>query len=184
MTVATENIPKNRLFLGGLIFVIGFLCPLLVPLVTATELSTAWKAALSGLLVLGVPELFMLVAAAVLGKTGFEYLKRQLYGFFKRHIVPEKVGPNRYGIGLVVFFLPIFWAWLAPYFAEFVSIQKYNLTIAIAGDLLLLAGLLLLGGEFWGKLRSLFLHHAVIRLPDECWSSERDVVNKSIYGGY
>jgi len=166
MTDTAVTIPKNRLYLGGTIFVVGLLCPLLVPLVAATELSTAWKATLSGLLLLGIPEVFMLIAAAVMGKAGFAYVKGLFFGFLRRHVVPETVSPTRYGIGLVVFFLPIFWGWLAPYFSEFVSTQEYNLTIAVAGDLLLLAGLLLLGGEFWEKLRSLFLYRAVVRLPE------------------
>jgi hypothetical protein len=131
-----------------------------------TGLSTAWKTTLSGLLLLGIPELFMLVAVVILGKAGFEYIKSVLFGFLKRHVIPETVGATRYRIGLAVFSVPIFWGWLAPYFSEFVSIQEYSLTIAVIGDLFLLAGLVLLGGEFWDKLRSLFLHRAVVNLRD------------------
>jgi hypothetical protein len=167
MMPTDEVLPKNRLLLGGAIFVMGILCPLLVPLVASTGLSTAWKATLSGLLMLGIPEFFMLIAAAVLGKTGFRYLKCLLFGFLKSHVVPEKVSPNRYRVGLFVFFVPVIWGWIAPYFSEFVSIREYRLTFAIAGDLMLLAGLILLGGEFWEKLRSLFLHRAVVSMGDE-----------------
>ena len=167
MIETTVTVPKNRLYLGGAIFVVGFLCPLLVPLVAATGLSAAWKATLSGLLLLGIPEVFMLVAAAILGKAGFTYLKGMLLGFLKRHVIPETVSPTRYRIGLIVFFLPIVWGWLSPYFSEFISIQEHSLKIAIAGDLLLLTGLVLLGGEFWEKLRSLFLHRAIGRLTEE-----------------
>ena len=166
MTDATVTIPKNRLYLGGSIFVVGLLCPLLVPLVTSTGLSTAWKATLSGLLLLGIPEIFMLIAAAVMGKAGFAYLKELLFGFLKRYVVPEAVSPGRYRIGLIVFFFPIFWAWLAPYLSEFISFQEHSLKIAFGGDLLLLMGLVLLGGEFWEKLRSLFLHRAVVRIRE------------------
>lgn len=166
MADTVTDLPKNRLYIGGTVFVVGLLSPILVPLVAITGLSTAWKATLSGLLLLGIPELFMLVAAVILGKAGFEYLKRVLFAFLKRHVIPETVGPTRYYIGLIVFFLPIFWGWLAPYFSEFVSIQDYNLTIAVTGDLFLLAGLVLLGGEFWNKLRSLFFHRAVVNLRD------------------
>jgi len=116
---------------------------------------------------LGIPEIFMLIAAAVLGKAGFAYLKGRLFGLLKKHVVPESVSPARYRIGLIFFFLPIFWGWLDPYLSEFVSIQEHNLKVAIAGDLLLLTGLILLGGEFWEKLRSLFLHRAVVTIPEE-----------------
>ena len=167
MADTAAELPRNRLYIGGVVFVVGLLSPLLVPLVAMTGLSTAWKATLSGLLLLGIPELFMLLAVVILGKAGFEYIKSVLFGFLKRHVIPERVGATRYHIGLVVFSLPIFWGWLAPYFSEFVSIQEYNLVIAVIGDLFLLAGLVLLGGEFWDKLRCLFLHRAVVSLGHE-----------------
>ena len=166
MADTVTDLPKKRLYIGGTVFVVGLLSPILVPLVAITGLSTAWKATLSGLLLLGIPELFMLVAVVILGKAGFEYLKRVLFAFLKRHVIPGTVGPTRYCIGLIVFCLPIFWGWLAPYFSEFVSIQEYNFTIAVIGDLFLVAGLVLLGGEFWDKLKALFLHRAVVNLPD------------------
>jgi hypothetical protein len=49
----------------------------------------------------------MLSAAAVLVKAGFAYLKQLICGFFRKHLVPESVGPVRYGIGLLFFFLPV-----------------------------------------------------------------------------
>jgi len=44
--------PKGRLLFGGAVFVLGLLCPLLVPLVAASDLPTEWKTVLSGLLLL------------------------------------------------------------------------------------------------------------------------------------
>ena len=38
-----KNISKARLVIGAAVFIIGFLAPLFVPLVTRSELSTAWK---------------------------------------------------------------------------------------------------------------------------------------------
>ena len=52
----TENLPpKGKLVTAGIIFVAGFLSPLLIPIVTSSDLSTGWKATLSGLLALGIP---------------------------------------------------------------------------------------------------------------------------------
>ena len=167
MTETKPIIPKNRLYLGGAIFLFGVLSPIFVPLVAATGLSTAWKATLSGLLMLGIPELFMLIAAAVLGKAGFSYLKSLMLSLLKKHVVPEQVSPSRYRVGLFIFFFPVLWGWIAPYLLEFVSIHEYRLTFAIVGDLMLLTGLILLGGEFWEKLRSLFLHRAVVSMAEE-----------------
>ncbi|MEK6193764.1 MAG: hypothetical protein N2F24_06005, partial [Deltaproteobacteria bacterium] len=62
-----------RLRLGLIVFVIGFLSPLLIPLVTAAELSMKWKAVISGCLAVGIPELFSITAIAIMGKSGFNY---------------------------------------------------------------------------------------------------------------
>ncbi len=41
-----------------------------------------------------------ILAAAVLGKSGFHVLKGLLFGFFKRHAIPKEVSPTRHRIGL------------------------------------------------------------------------------------
>jgi len=41
------------------------------------------------------------------------------------------------------------------------------LTYAIAGDVLLLVSLVVLGGDFWDKLRSLFIHSARAVIPEK-----------------
>ncbi|MBW2227735.1 MAG: hypothetical protein JRG99_10595 [Deltaproteobacteria bacterium] len=58
-----------RLHLGLIVLIIGFLSPLLIPLVTASELPTKWKAVISGCLAVGIPELFSIAAIAIMGAT-------------------------------------------------------------------------------------------------------------------
>ncbi len=159
--------PQGRLTLGGVIFVVGLLCPLSIPWVVGSDLPAGWKAVLSGLLLLGIPELLMLAAAAVLGKSGFHFLKGLLFGFFKRHAIPKEVSPTRYRIGLVMFLVPMLWGWLTPYVSqEIPGYEEHRLVVGLLGDLLLLSSLIVLGGEFWEKLRALFIHRAVARFPE------------------
>ena len=64
----TETEPGQirwRLRLGLIVFIIGFLSPLLIPLVTDSELPTKWKAVISGFLAIGIPELFSIAAIAL-----------------------------------------------------------------------------------------------------------------------
>ena len=63
--------PSWRFPAGVAIFALGFCAPLAIPLVTASDLPPGWKAVISGALAVGVPEVMMLVAAAVMGKEGF-----------------------------------------------------------------------------------------------------------------
>ena len=160
------NLPKGRLYTGGTIFVAGFLCPLLVPLVTNSSLSVGWKTTISGLLLVGVPELAMLIAAAVMGKDGFTYLKRVLFGFLGKYFAPpETVSLIRYRIGLVLFSIPLLMGWIAPYISGYIPLfEKYRLLFALVGDLLLLSSLFVLGGEFWDKLRGIFIYKAKVNL--------------------
>jgi hypothetical protein len=157
---------SKKLFIAGTIFVVGFLTPLLIPFVTSSSLSTGWKATLSGLLALGIPELFMIIAAAVAGKEGFNYIKSKLYGFLKKHGPPDTVSKTRYRIGLVLFLIPIIAGWLIPYFSHFVpSYEENRILINIIGDIIFVTSLLVLGGDFWDKLRSLFVYGAKAIFP-------------------
>lgn len=147
-------------------FVVGLVSPVFVPLVAATDLPTQWKTVLSGLLVLGFPELLWIVAVAVMGKAGFDVIKRRAFGLLKEHALPDTVSRTRYRIGLVLFVLPILFGWLVPYAPDLVpGYEKHRLAVNLAGDLLLLTSLFVLGGQFWDKVRALFVHDAKVRFP-------------------
>lgn len=147
---------KPRLIFGGAIFISGFLSPLAIPLVTDSALSTEWKAILSGLLLLGVPEVFMLIAIAILGKPGFDFLKSHLWKLIRPS---DKVSATRYRIGLVLFLLPIIFGWLYPYLELWITeLQAYRMELAITGDIIFAISLFVLGGDFWLKIKSLFMH--------------------------
>jgi hypothetical protein len=150
-----------RFRLGVVIFVVGFASPLLIPLVTASGLAMKWKTILSGALAVGIPEVFGLIAVAIMGKSGFAYMKHLLFAFLKKHGPPEQVGRARYRIGLAMFSLPLLFAWLGPYFVHHVPGYDTNrLLINIVGDVLFVSSLFVLGGEFWDKIRALFVHDA------------------------
>ena len=147
---------KNRLILGGTVFISGFLAPLFIPVVTGSNLSTEWKTILSGILALGVPEVFMLIAIAILGKQGFDYLKSHLW----KAIRPaDKVSSTRYRIGLILFITPLLLGWLYPYLELWIpDLSAYQVKLAIAGDIVFASSLFVLGGGFWLKIKALFTH--------------------------
>ena len=167
-TEKTKLPSKRKLLIAGIIFIVGFLSPLLIPIVTSSELSTGWKATLSGLLALGIPELFMIIAAAVAGKEGFSYIKSKIFGFFKKYGPPDTVSKTRYRIGLVLFIIPILAGWLVPYFSHLIpSYEENRIIINIIGDVILITSLVVLGGDFWDKMRSLFIYGAKAIFPDK-----------------
>jgi hypothetical protein len=154
-----------RLQLGLAILIIGFASPLLIPVVTGSDLPSGWKTAISGALALGIPEVFSIIAIAIMGRAGFDAIKARFFNFIKRHGPPDRVSKMRYRVGLVMFVLPLLFGWLGLYFAHYIpSYDDYRLAINISGDLLLLSSFLVLGGEFWDKIRALFIHDAVAQM--------------------
>jgi hypothetical protein len=166
-TAAAEQQPTGwRFHLGLTILVIGFLSPLCIPLVTASGLPAQWKAVISGALAVGIPEVFSIVAIAIMGKSGFNYIKQRIFGFLKKHGPPDVVSRTRYRIGLVMFTLPVLFGWLGPYVSHHIPGYGANQFVASAvGDLLVVSSLFVLGGNFWDKVRALFIHGAKAQFP-------------------
>ena len=167
-TVESVAVPIDRLILGGFVFVLGFLSPLFIPLVIGSDLSAGFKSLISGILAFGIPEIFMLMAVAILGKAGFSYLKSKIFGWFKKYGPPDTVSLTRYRIGLIFFIVPILIGFVLPYVWELVPfIKQYLLFIVISGDVILLISLFILGGDFWDKLRSLFVYNSRVELIND-----------------
>jgi len=60
-----------------------------------------------------------------------------------------------------MFCVPIFFAWLSGYLSRFIPGFEHNpLVWALSGDVLLVMSLFVLGGDFWDKIRALFMHNA------------------------
>ena len=158
---AVPQIKKARLVVGAIVFITGFMAPLFIPLVTRSELSVAWKTTLSGLLMAGIPELFMIITVGILGKEGYQFLKNKVLFFLKKHGPPHKVSRPRYKFGLVLFSIPLLLALLFPYLEHhFNQLEIVAMYIYVGGDILLLISILVLGGEFWDKIRALFTYNA------------------------
>ena len=87
-----KKLGSARFAIGSGVFAVGMMCPLLVPLVAASDLAAQWKATLSGMLLLGAPEVLMLVAVAIMGKPGYEEMKRRLLGLLRQLRPAQEVG--------------------------------------------------------------------------------------------
>ena len=158
------QIKRSRLVVGVIVFMVGFMAPVLIPFVTKSDLSVAWKTTLSGLLMAGIPELFMIITVGILGKKGYQYLKSKVLLFLKKHGPPQKVSRLRYKMGLVLFTIPLFLAWLFPYLEHhFNQLEVMDMYVHVGGDALLFISLFVLGGEFWDKIRALFTYNSEVR---------------------
>ncbi len=99
---------------------------------------------------------FYVIAITILGKPGFIFLKSHLWKFIRP---ADKVSAARYRIGLILFFSPILFAWLNPYLELWIAeLQTYRMELAITGDVVFAISLFVLGGDFWLKIKALFMH--------------------------
>jgi hypothetical protein len=168
-TIPTEVSTADwRIKLGAALFGLSILLPVAgVPLVATLGLSTAMTASISGALLVGA-EVLGVCAVAVMGKSGYAFIKNRVFGFLKQYGPPQKISRGRYNIGIVIFCVPFLFGWLSPYISKWVpDLLSYPLPFAIGGDILILASLFVLGGDFWDKIRSLFIHNAVVRFESK-----------------
>jgi len=160
--------PTNRLIWGIILLVVGFLSPLLIPWVLSMDISDGLKTVISGGLAFGIPELFMLFAVGVMGKSGFNYLKRYMRLVMKVYGPPQSVSKMRYKVGLVLFVVPLVIGFITPYVLyQNAFYMDHALVITLSTDFLFFMSLLVLGGEFWDKLRSLFVYGASANFPEK-----------------
>ena len=156
-----------RFKLGVALFALSLLGPLMfIPLVAALGLSAAMTTSISGGILVGA-DVLLIVAAAVMGKNGYADIKNRIFGFLKQYAPPKEVSRGRYNIGLLIFAIPILFGWLSPYAGPLILGYEGNeIAFAVVGDLLLLVSLFILGGDFWDKLRALFIHEAKVVLVE------------------
>ena len=101
-----------------------------------------------------------------MGKPGFNYIKAKVFGFFRGYVTPKEVSRTRYRIGLAMFVIPLFFGGLAPYGPHLIpGYEEHRFAVNLGGDVLLLASLFVLSGDFWDKLRALFTYRATVKFP-------------------
>ena len=154
-----------RVKAGSVIFVASLVWPVLLPVLPLLGASGTAVAAFGAVMAVAA-EIMLVAGAAIAGKEGFALIKSRVFGVLKSFGPPREVGRVRYSMGLVLFTIPLLLGWASPYLGRHVpGLEAHALAFAIAGDVLLLISLFVLGGDFWDKLRALFVHGARAVFP-------------------
>ena len=165
MSSETQIKPGWRIKAGFAIFIASIVWPVFMPILLFFGVSTGAVAKISGTLLVAA-EVMLLAAAALAGKEGFAYIKQRVFGLLKSYGPPATVSALRYKIGLIMFTVPLLLALLGPYISKFFPALRFdNLFLHVSSDLSLLISLFLLGGDFWEKLRALYVHGAKVFIP-------------------
>lgn len=135
---------------------------LLVPVAAALDVPGSKVAALTGILFISNKVLLILVIA-IMGKAGFQQLKRSVFGYVSSMTpsMDQEVGPVRHWVGIVMFCVPLISSLLEPYVDSIWPGLRPNLwQVQMLGDLMLIGSFFVLGGNFWDKVRALFIRNA------------------------
>ena len=151
---------KVRLSVGISLIVLSFILPVFSVWIVSSSLPVHLKSILVAVVSLGGPEVIALAAVAVLGKECFDLILAKIFKGVKR-IVPAKgsVGKVQYRIGLAIFLLSFVPSYIFAYVPYLMS-DLNRIYVCIGADIAFIASLFMLGGDFWDKLRSLFIYES------------------------
>jgi hypothetical protein len=156
---------ETRLKLGLALLILGLVMPAGTLLVAATDWPITLKTVVSGILLLGF-EIMLVPAVALMGKDNFERIWAGAMRFLEALKPAGNVGRRRYTLGLCLLVGPTLYAWIASYAPSWLPADYVLRVWANLGlDLVTLASLFVLGGDFWDKVRALFLHDARAVFP-------------------
>lgn len=135
---------------------------LTIPIMAAAGMPGSRVAALTGVLFIS-NKILLLLVIGIMGKAGFQQLKRTVFGYVSG-LAPSAdvvVGPVRHKVGVVMFCLPIAVSFLEPYVdALWPGLRPGLWQVQLLGDALFVASFFVLGGNFWDKMRALFVRNA------------------------
>jgi hypothetical protein len=162
----------TRFYLGLAFLGLSLILPLFGLLVVRLPLSLAIKATIIGLLTVGGPELFGILAVICLGKENLLRIKQKFMSLLRRLRPPSPVSRTRYRMGLVMFLLPLIPTYVMAYAPQWLPDNSpLRLYVNLTADFIFLSGLFVLGGDFWDKLRALFVYDARVEFrplsPDD-----------------
>lgn len=155
----------TRLKLGIALLLFGLVMPVGTLLVAATDWPGGVKTLVNGILLFGL-EIMMFPAVALMGKENYDRIVNRVKSFLGRLKPAGNVGRTRYTVGLVLFLGPVLLAWIASYVPSWLPQENSaRLWFNLGLDLTTVASLFVLGGDFWDKLRALFLYEARVVFP-------------------
>jgi len=141
---------------------LAVIMPLSALVVPVLGLSTTQSALLAGVLLAGGPEVLCILAVALLGKETFLYLAHRAKTALRRAVIDQPASRARYYAGLVVILLSWLPAYIYAYSPALLPQGNARIYLLAAMDLAFVVSVFLMGGEFWEKVRRIFVYEGKI----------------------
>jgi hypothetical protein len=142
--------------------VLSIVMPLGALLVPWLGLPMAQSAFLAGILVAGCPEVLCILAVAFLGKETFQYFTHKAKSALRRVVLDRPASRTRYYVGLAIVLVSWLPAYFYAYLPQFMPGGNARIYILAGMDLAFVASVFLMGGEFWEKVRRIFIYEGRI----------------------
>jgi len=160
-----EN-PGFRFYVGLAVFIISFFMLPTGLVLREFMAHSFWRGFVLGVFWISAP-LMKIGSIAILGKSSYAWINYQMHYFYHKVAKPHQITPLRYNIGLMLFILPFLPNYMISFMPHLVPISlTTRYLIIISSDVLFLISLFVLGGDFWDKLRALFIYKAKARFED------------------
>jgi len=150
-----------RFYTGLAALVLSLILPLFALAVPLLGLPTSISAVVVGGLFAGGPEALTLLAAALLGKETLAYFLAKAKRALRDVVLIRPVSKVRYYVGLTIAVVSLVPLYLYGYGPEHMPPGDARIYILAGSDLAFLVSVFLMGGEFWDKLRRLFVWEGV-----------------------
>ena len=151
-----------RFYAGMTAMVLAVVMPLCALVVPMLGLSTTQSALLAGVLLAGGPEVLCILAVALLGKDTFRYFTHRIMTALRRAVIDQPASKARYYTGLVVIMLSWLPAYIYAYAPTLMPGGDARIYVLAAMDLAFVVSVFLMGGEFWEKVRRIFVYEGRI----------------------
>ncbi|MGA7487540.1 MAG: transporter suffix domain-containing protein [Xanthobacteraceae bacterium] len=153
-----------RFYTGVAAMILSVIMPLGAAVVPALGLSTAHSALVVGALLAGGPEVLCILAVALLGKQTFQYFAQMAKSAIRRAVLDEPASKWRYYVSLVIILVSWIPAYLYAYVPAVMPGGNARIYLLAGMDLAFVVSVFLMGGEFWEKVRRIFVYEG--KIPD------------------
>ncbi|ABK19099.1 hypothetical protein [Syntrophobacter fumaroxidans] len=158
-TPAPELRKNWRFYAGMTCFVLAWILPAFSPLVIWLQLPKAVTAFVIGALLVGGPEVFMILAVLFWGRETLNHYMAKIRSLMKIRIPSRPVSRLRYYLGLTMMIGSVLPLYLYGYFPGAMPTQDtVKIKILAGADVLFIVSFFVAGSEFWEKFKRLFVY--------------------------
>lgn len=148
----------NWRFVAGVsVLVLAMVLPLAALFIPLLGLPATQSALIGGALVAGAPEVLILLAVALLGRQNFDLIVGAAKKYFFTTFFSTPVSRERYYVGLAICLLSIVPLYVAGYMPSWMPADSGRIALLAMADLAFILSFFIMGGEFWEKVRHLFV---------------------------